>query len=289
MATKKKKKAASSSSSSSSSKKKTIRGGSARLSAREADAGQPPSGALTPAAVDAAVLSWRKKTVKSRDDYVSYPTKAILADAREMQQGVADLDAFKGIKAPVAERSFTWLRLLADALEEVGDEDVTAARKTLSREAEVAIEAVREARTALSRVALAGGVSSAVVAFKAGGQEAAPVLSSADRVVRQATRALGQFHDRGVAQKLIDNLRKATEQLRDVVYGKQNVGVDASEQSARRAALKRLTYDVLTTIGPWGIAAIGDDPAKRVRYRLDNIFPTPKGTPSPVDPSGGPT
>ena len=56
-------------------KKPTIRGGSARTTARDADTGLPPAGTLDDRAVDAAVLGWKTKQVKSKSDDVNYRTK----------------------------------------------------------------------------------------------------------------------------------------------------------------------------------------------------------------------
>ena len=60
--------------------------------------------------------------------------------------------------------------------------------------------------------------------------------------------------------------------MRDVVFGKESVVVDNIATNARRAALKRLTYDVMTRIAPWGVAAVGDDPTRTRIYRLDKLF-----------------
>ena len=272
----------------------TIRGGSARTTAKDADSGLPPDGLLDDTAVDAAVLAWKTKPVKSKSDYVNYRLKTIVADAEEMAGGVVDLPQFAEIKAPISARDFAWLRLLTDALVLVGDDVVEgeAARKTLSREAEVAIEQVRAARTRLARVGLAAGVSSSLLSIPASSDNAAGILAGADRVARQAHRVIDTFHDHGVATALIRTLEAAAERLRDVVFGKQDVGADTAEVNARRAALKRIVYEVMTRIGPWGLAAVGDDPTRERAYRLDNIFaPAPKrstpvgATPSPLPPT----
>ncbi|HEY1097893.1 MAG TPA: hypothetical protein VGF99_03155 [Myxococcota bacterium] len=274
-------------------KKPALRGGSARSAARAADTGLPPAGTLDAAAVDAAVLAWKSKPVKSKSDYVNYRVKTIIADAEEMAGGAVDLPRFEKIKAPITARDFQWLRLLTDALVLVGDDVVEgdAARKTLSREAEVAVDAVRAARTQLARVGLAAGVSATLFNMPASSDNPAGVLAGADRVARQAHRAIDTFHDRDVAAVLIGDLEQAAERLRDVVFGKQDVSADVAEINARRAALKRLTYDVMTRIGPWGLAAVGDDPTRERVYRLDKVFaPSPKATsangsvPSSVDP-----
>ena len=52
--------------------------------------------------------------------------------------------------------------------------------------------------------------------------------------------------------------------------------LDALERSntmARRRALRRMTYDAMTFIRPWGLVAVSDHPTKQKRYRLDHIFP----------------
>lgn len=270
--------------------KSTIRGGSARTAAKDADTGLPPAGPLTEAAVDAAVLAWKTKQVKSKSDYVGYRVKTIVADAEEMVAGAVDLPRFNEIKAPISERDFTWLRLLTEALVLVGDDVVEgeAARTTLSREAEVAIEQVRAARTRLARVGVAAGVSASLLAIPAGTDNPAGVLAGADRVARQARRVVHTFHDEGVAITLIEALEAAADRLREIVFSKENVQADANEVNARRAALKRLTYDVMTRIGPWGLAAVGDDPTRERAYRLDNVFSPSTAPKSPATPTDQP-
>jgi hypothetical protein len=266
-------------------KKKIIRGGSARLSARATSAGVPPHGPIDAAAVDREVERWTSQAVKTRRDFVEYSTRTILDDAVEMRAGVEDLAAFRAVAAPIDERDFAWLGHLVDALVLVGDdaEATAAARKTLSREAEVGIAAVRARRTQLSRLAQAAGVSASLLAIKGGNDDPAAILAGADKVVRQAHRAIDTFHDRAVALRLIGALDEAAEQLRAVVYGKESAALSSSSTHARRAALKRVTYDVLTHIGPWGLAAIGDDPTKEKRYRLDHIFARANPASAPAD------
>ena len=241
--------------------------------------------ALDDTAVDAAVLAWKTKPVKSKSDY---RLKPILADAEEMVSGVVDLPRFAEIKAPITERDFAWLRLLTQALVLVGDDVVEgdASRKTLSREAEVAVEQVRAARTRLARVGVAGGVNATLLAIPASSDNPAGVLAGADRVVRQAHRVVDTFHDAAVAKALVDTLAAAADRLREIVFGAENAGTDTAEVNARRAALKRIVYDVLTRIGPWGLAAVGDDPTRERAYRLDNVFaPSTK----PKAPTAAPT
>jgi hypothetical protein len=271
-------------------KKPGIRGGSARTAARDADTGLPPAGPLTEAAVDAAVLAWKTKQVKSKSDYVTYRVKTIVADAEEMVGGAADLPRFADIKAPISERDFTWLRLLTEALVLVGDDVVEgdAARSTLSREAEVAVEQVRAARTRLARVGVAAGVSASLLAIPASTNNPAGVLAGADRVARQARRIAHTFHDASVASALIATLEAAADRLRDIVFSKENVQADANEVNARRAALKRLAYDVMTRIGPWGLAAVGDDPTRERAYRLDNVFNQSSAPKDPAAPRTNP-
>ena len=269
-------------------KKASIRGGSARTTAKDADTGLPPAGTLDDKAVEAAVLAWKTKPVKSKSDYVNYRLKPILADAEEMVSGVVDLPRFAEIKAPITERDFAWLRLLTQALVLVGDDVVEgdASRKTLSREAEVAVEQVRAARTRLARVGVAGGVNATLLAIPASSDNPAGVLAGADRVVRQAHRVVDTFHDAAVAKALVDTLAAAADRLREIVFGAENAGTDTAEVNARRAALKRIVYDVLTRIGPWGLAAVGDDPTRERAYRLDNVFaPSTK----PKAPTAAPT
>jgi hypothetical protein len=272
-------------------KKPGIRGGSARTAARDADTGLPPAGPLTEAAVDAAVLAWKTKQVKSKSDYVTYRVKTIVADAEEMVGGAADLPRFAEINAPITERDFTWLRLLTEALVLVGDDVVEgdAARSTLSREAEVAVQQVRAARTRLARVGVAAGVSASLLAIPASTNNPAGVLAGADRVARQARRIAHTFHDASVASALIATLEAAADRLRDIVFSKENVQADANEVNARRAALKRLAYDVMTRIGPWGLAAVGDDPTRERAYRLDNVFNQSSAPKDPAAPADQPT
>ena len=125
-----------------------------------------------------------------------------------------------------------------------------------------------------------------LLAIPASSDNPAAVLAGADRVARQARRVVDTFHDVGVAKTLIGDLEQSADRLRDVVFGKENVGTDTAEVNARRAALKRIVYDVMTRIGPWGLAAVGDDPTRERAYRLDNIFaPSTK----PKAPTAAPT
>lgn len=279
-----------------SAKKPIARAGSGRTAARAADAGAPPSGTLNETAVEKAITAWTTKQVKTRADYVPYSTKALLADAREMVTGTADLPRFAELKAPVGDRDFAWLGLLTEHLGLITDEVVgtQASRQTLSREAEVAVDAVRAARTRLARVGMAAGVPATLLAIP-GTADPAGILSGAERVARQARRVVGSFHDKGIAEGLIKDLEAAADTMRTVVFGKQDAVADAAGTNARRAALKRLAYDAMTRIAPWGVAAVGDDPTRTHVYRLDNLFPrgSNKGAgggdpiPSSVDPVPG--
>jgi hypothetical protein len=268
--------------------KKLARSSSNRLALRPAAAGQPPTGTLDLAAVNKAVKAWIAITNKRSSDYCSYKQAALTWDAREMVQGREDLPLFVEKATPINGRDFDWLQLLLDALQALGDEDANRAGSVEinSENATVVMNTAVDARRALALRAEACGIPLSLFTIDRGYGDPEALYNHCARAARLARKRLEEFNNKPYALKLIDALESALDDLKPLVEGKQDLLAEGKEGVARRAALKRLLFDALTYVAPWGRDVTAGDPTKAGRYELDHIFPTKKKKdPPPVPPA----
>jgi hypothetical protein len=251
--------------------------------------GLPEGGRVDTDTLEAAIVGWIVKEGKRRGDYCRYPWAPLMADAREMAQGRADLELFSSKNTPIDSRHFDWIDLLINELQLLGDDATFSQgqRDMVDQSVVDAVHAVFDARAALSRRANACGI--ALGMFKLTNYHVdnpRAVLASADKVSRMARMALDRFNHRGRAELLIANLDNACERLSQLTESTELLSTNLSDIASRRAACKKMLYDAMIYIAPWGQDVTAGDPTKRGRYELDNLFPShparPQGATQPT-------
>jgi len=240
------------------------------------EAGEPPDGPVTQAALEAEIAAWIAKPRKRASDYCAYKYSRVMKDAKEMRAGRADLPRFAAKRTPITGRNFDWLDLISTGLADVGDDEAETEgdQETIGENSIKAQDDVKDARTALAVRATACGIPLVHFTIKDSYGDPEALFNAAARAARQARRKLHRFNDEDYALQLIENLEEKLEVLRVLIEGKDDLNSDKLDTAARRAALKRLLFDCITFIGSWGKdATLGDTTRVKV-YALDNIFPT---------------
>ncbi|MBI5495162.1 MAG: hypothetical protein HY904_09035 [Deltaproteobacteria bacterium] len=245
-----------------------------RLAARPKGAGEPPD-TVNQAALDGAVRAWISQPKKRKSDYARYQQPRMIRDGREMQQGRADLPLFISKKTPITAAHFDWLDLLLENLDGLGDDqvDVGAQDEVLDEDLQLAVNDVMDARGAISRRAECCGIPLSLFSVERSSKDPFAVFNAGSRAARMARKRLTEFNDPAYAETLVEALETALGVLDGLLEGKDGTRSDRGSVSARRAALKRLLFDAMTYLAPWGRDVTAGDPTKEGRYQLDHIFP----------------
>ncbi|MEW5849226.1 MAG: hypothetical protein AB2A00_10440 [Myxococcota bacterium] len=236
--------------------------------------GRPPQGALDERAVEDAIRAWMARPNKSARDYFQGDFKGLLRDAEDMAKGREDLPLFRERCTPITERDFDWLDLLLLEMQKLGDDEMSlnADGQVLERELKVVMRNVVDARSAILGRAAACGINNGMFRMVINYQRPATMLAGARTVIRNARDNLGLFNDAEFAGRLVDKLEHWTAELERLVDIGRGLSADGMTQRTRAAAVKRLLYDCISYLAPWGREAVGPSPRVPGRYRLEKLF-----------------